>query len=73
MSTSHTIRAHAQEINRTKIKGGCQSEIRVVIHNSKIDLPLIHFDFRSYGYKDAIITIPCVMKSVNVENCENWA
>ena len=28
------------DINRTKIKGGCQSERRVVIHNSKSHLPL---------------------------------
>ena len=28
------------EINRTKIKGGCQSGRKVVNHNSKIDLPL---------------------------------
>ena len=42
MSTSHTIRAHAQkfEINWTKIKGGCQSGRKVVIHNSKSYLPL---------------------------------
>ena len=28
------------EINQTKIKGGCQSERKVVTHNSKSDLPL---------------------------------
>ena len=28
------------EINRTKIKGGCQLGRKVVTHNSKIDLPL---------------------------------
>ena len=28
------------EINQTKIKGGCQSERKVVTHNSKGDLPL---------------------------------
>ena len=28
------------EINRTKIKGGCQSGRKVVTHNSKSDLPL---------------------------------
>ena len=28
------------EINRTKIKGGCQSRRKVVNHNSKSDLPL---------------------------------
>ena len=28
------------EINRTKIKGGCQSGKKVVTHNSKRDLPL---------------------------------
>ena len=44
MSTIHTIRAHAQykkfEINRTKIKGSCQSERKVVTNDSKSDLPL---------------------------------
>ena len=28
------------EINQTKIKGACQSGIKVVVHNSKSDLPL---------------------------------
>ena len=28
-------------INRTKIKGGCQSGRKVVTHNSKSDLPLV--------------------------------
>ena len=28
------------EINRTKIKGGCQSGRKVVTHSSKTDLPL---------------------------------
>ena len=28
------------EINQTTIKGGCQSGIKVVTHNSKSDLPL---------------------------------
>ena len=42
MSTSHTIRAHAQEveINWTKIKFGCQSGNKEVPHNFKSDLPL---------------------------------
>ena len=31
------------EINRTKIKGGCQSGRNVVIHNSKSDLPLLTY------------------------------
>ena len=29
------------EINREKIKGGCQSGRKVVTHNSKSDLPLV--------------------------------
>ena len=51
MSTSHTIRAHAQEveINRTKIKGGCQSERKVVTNNSKSDLPLINKEMDLHG------------------------
>ena len=31
------------EINRTKSKGACQSERKVVTHNSKSDLPLIMY------------------------------
>ena len=31
------------EINRTKIKGGCQSGRKVVTHNSKRDLTLLSF------------------------------
>ena len=45
MNTSHSIRGHAQdkfEIDRTKIKGGCQSGRKVVSHNSKSDLPLVY-------------------------------
>ena len=47
MSISHTIRSECTrslriEINRTKIKGGCQSGPKVVTHNSKSDLPLVY-------------------------------
>ena len=31
------------EVNRTKIKGGCQSGKKVVTHDSKSDLPLVEF------------------------------
>ena len=31
------------EINRTKIRGGCQSGRKVVTQNSKSDLPLVIF------------------------------
>ena len=31
------------EINRTKIKGSCQSGIKVVPHDSKSDLPLVQW------------------------------
>ena len=31
------------EINRTKIKSGCQSGKKVVTYNSKSDLPLVLF------------------------------
>ena len=30
------------EVNQTKIKGGCQSERKVLPHDSKSDLPLVH-------------------------------
>ena len=33
------------EINRTKIKGVCQSGRKVAIHNSKIDLPLVTVEY----------------------------
>ena len=38
------------EINRTKIKGDCQSGRKVVTHNSKSDLPLIAMVFKSNKY-----------------------
>ena len=37
------------EINRTKIKGSCQSGRKVVTHNSKSDLPLV-VSYRSCGW-----------------------
>ena len=40
MSPSHFTKAYTQEVNRTKIKGGCQAGRNVVTHNSKSDLPL---------------------------------
>ena len=41
MSTSHTIRAHAQEVwNKSDKDGGCQLGRNVVTHDSKSDLPL---------------------------------
>ena len=46
MSTNHTIRGLLEhmykefEINRTMVKGGCQSGRKVVPHDSKSDLPL---------------------------------
>ena len=40
MSTSHTIRAHAQEVWNKSIKGDCQTESKVVTHDSNVDLPL---------------------------------
>ena len=44
MSTSHTIRAHAQELGdkSDKDQGGCQSGRKVVTLNSKSDLPLVY-------------------------------
>ena len=32
------------ETNRTKIKGSCQSGRKVVTHDSKNDLPLVHHE-----------------------------
>ena len=43
MSTTNTIRAHAQEVlDKLKIVVGCQSGRKVVTHNSRSDLPLSH-------------------------------
>ena len=47
MNTSHTIRAHAQEVRNkaAKIKGGCQSGRKVVTHDFfKNDLPVTSFN-----------------------------
>ena len=45
MSTSYTMRAHAQEVldRSDKIKGSCQSGRKVVTHDSKRDLALAIF------------------------------
>ena len=46
MNTSHTIRAHAQEVwgkSDNEIKGGCQLGRKVVTHNYKSDLPLVNY------------------------------
>ena len=49
MSTSHILRAHAQEIeiDWTKIKGGCQSGRNVVPYDSKSNLPLSNLSMRA--------------------------
>ena len=38
------------EINRTKIKGGCQSRRKLVTHNSKSDLPLGFCPFVQFAW-----------------------
>ena len=42
------------EINRTKIKGGCQSGRKVVTHDSKNDLPPERFFFQKRKGKKII-------------------
>ena len=45
------------ETNLTKIKGSCQSERKVVTHNSKSDLPLVdimQLDIDPYGIMDIL-------------------
>ena len=44
------------EINRTKIKGGCQSGRKVVTHNSKSDLPLVNLNTK-FGEKNTRYTV----------------
>ena len=51
MSTSHIIRAHAQEV-QTKIKGGCQLGRKVVPHDFKSDLPLALAETKSANDND---------------------
>ena len=39
------------EINRTKIKGGCQPGRKVVTYNSKSDLPIkVHLELQKEGF-----------------------
>ena len=38
------------EINRTKIKGGCQSGRKVVLLDSKSDLPLLRWTLKAVSY-----------------------
>ena len=47
------------EINRTKIKGSCQSGRKVVTHKSKGDLPLIIIFQNNLG-------IPCVLSHIQI-------
>ena len=56
MSTSHTFRAHAQEV-RTKIKDGCQLGRKVVSHNSKTDLPLAAQGSEARGHRKEEATL----------------
>ena len=47
------------EINRTKIKGGCQSGRKVVFHDSRSDLPLGKFFYILSNISDVVTTILC--------------
>ena len=51
------------KVNQTKVKGGCQSERKVVTHDSESDLPLgsyIQFHFakaqEAYEFKNSLIS-----------------
>ena len=46
--------ASAHVILKTKIKGGCQSERKVLPHNSKSDLPLISENITGLSSRSAI-------------------
>ena len=52
------------EINRTKIKGGCQSGRKVVTHNSKSDLPLYtvsaHIEARASIFRSGFLGGPLI-------------
>ena len=45
------------EINRTKIKGGCQSGRQVVTHNSKSDLPLSHNSIKLINVQFTLVNV----------------
>ena len=47
------------EINRTKIKGSCQSGRKVVTHNSMSDLPLnlLNNLLMAYGIKNLLVSV----------------
>ena len=55
-----TMRMNEIKINLTKIKGGCQSGRKVVTHNSKSDLPLVH------SYVSTGILLSCRPPSAHV-------
>ena len=45
------------EINQTKIKGSCQLGRKVVIHNSKSDLPLLDLEHMQKKFEIKLIKI----------------
>ena len=56
------------EINRTKIKGGCQSGIKVVTQNSKSNLPLADRPTEFEEKKEKIMHTPCIAKAFSISN-----
>ena len=57
------------EINRKKIKGGCQSERKVVTHKSKSDLPLVICDFYKWKHlKPDNVWVYIFFRLVNAKN-----
>ena len=57
------------EVGRTKIKGGCQLERKVVTNNSKSDLPLVLFCFivKMEIYKECgkVFSVSAVLKTLS--------
>ena len=47
------------ERNRTKIKGSCQSGRKVVIHDSKSDLPLAECTYKKGPYSRVTSLLAC--------------
>ena len=48
------------EVNRTKIKGGCQSETKAAQQHSCIDLTLV------YAYESFVVLLVCIHNSMYI-------
>ena len=69
------------EVNQTKIKGGCQSERKVVTHDSMSDLPLERWKSSTKAVNNKIQTFlrrrdvvrPSLLSATNSSSVEYWS